>query len=192
MKMKPGFMLFFLVCIFSAFPVQAAPITVSYSFEAGGFGASAPQAFISGFFTATFIPLETGNGINQASLDAVDLTINGHHYNLSNTGVFVQNGRYHPMLGHTGKFFLGGLANGGVLLGATYANDFRMSFLDSGTDDYAPLDFKYWLSGAPSVFHAETVKIKRLESVPLPGAGWLFLSGCLFLGGVKRQSRKGY
>lgn len=188
MKSKPIVIAFFMISLMSTFQSQAAPITASYSFEAADFGGFAPQQIVAGSFTTTFVPLESGvNGYNQASLDAIDLTINGFQYTRDNSEIIVQNGRISTQYQYTGKFFLGGTINCGALCGITNSDDFRLQFIDFAPDDFGSVAFEYWVVGSDSVFKAGNVNISRMESVPVPSAVWMMLSGCAVLVAIRRN-----
>ncbi|MFZ5572920.1 MAG: PEP-CTERM sorting domain-containing protein [Thermodesulfobacteriota bacterium] len=183
-RLTPSSLVLCLLLLALSTTARATAITAAYSFTATDFGAAAPQAVVSGSFTATFSTI-SGNGPNaDASLADVRLEILGQQYHCDNTGILLRNGRLMYNGDYEGNFCIGGKA-GGVDMGTAGTNDFWLKFMDFGkvygTDQYSGLDFIYWESKSGTSFKAKTVVISRIQPVPEAGTFWMLGSGLIAL-----------
>ena len=203
--------LFVLVLLSGAAHVQAAIVTQTIAFEAGNFicstypnpcpatpAAAAPQDPVVGRFTVTYD--NDDFGVWSGALDAFDMTIAGHVYELNDVRFEFRGScsdMYAGMCNPFGPSFsvyglAGGTSNSSSFLSGT--NDFSVAFSGlpsqwsaGGNMAYSVEDALYSWS-INSVGQSNPAGYFSATLVPIPAAVWLFGSALVGLGWLRRAA----
>lgn len=149
---------------------SAAPVfTARYNFTATDFSPAAPQATVSGSFTATF-KHTGGNGVTgwvPSVLEALNVTINGVSHALATTDLNVRNVTPGGANRFSARFEIGAGSSAYGEGGST--DDFHLYFTDFGSRIEVP-QFVYTVLGGGQFYTAATVAVTRVAADPLAGA----------------------
>lgn len=155
---------------------QAAPIQHTWDFTATF--AESGVGTVHGSITAT---LDLDNFVS-GTIDAIDLTLNGHTYSASEVGY----------LNNAGWLFFGGkFADETVIVSGH--NDFYLYWMNPSRPESTVFDFEFTSASADPIFVAQSLTVTErapAADVPEPGSVALFGTGLACAALLRRRARR--